>query len=527
MKNISLKHRLIIPIALLGMVALLSNILSVLNIRNVNASASNIADNYMEGKERLAAICQASMDIHQMALSHIVATDYDTMILLVQQIKEEEALLDDMLSQYEAFVVQDDRTQYESLLENYAAFKHALVHLVCASAGHKTQDAYAMANGDVAAGADAMKADIDALNASISAQTLEARSHLSGVYVFSLVVGIAAAVICVLLVLTDFRLISVYVVAPIKSILKTIQESSGRINGMTGEVLKRTQASRQSAAGLSSLAGQLSSTFQEVARNVSDINDSAGTVRQEVQAIAEECSDITAYTAQMNARADAMQQSAQSSAETTGAKTEEILSSLNDAIEKSKSVNQIKNLTGDILAIAQQTRLISLNASVEAANAGTAGKGFAMVAREVRDLSNSTQETAGRIQAINDVVTASVHNLSENARQLIDYMSQSVLKEFQAFVESGSQYKEDAAHIRRIMDDFHGQTQRLKDSMSGIADSIGTIDEAIDESASGIAGMAGNTRSLAADMEDITRRMGVNQDVVAELEKETAVFDNL
>ena len=527
MKNISLKHRLIIPIALLGMVALLSNILSVLNIRNVNASASNIADNYMEGKERLAAICQASMDIHQMALSHIVATDYDTMILLVRQIKEEEALLDDMLSQYEAFVVQDDRAQYDSLLEDYAAFKHALVHLVCASAGHKTQDAYAMANGDVAAGADAMKADIDALNASISAQTLEARSHLSGVYVFSLVVGIAAAVICVLLVLTDFRLISVYVVAPIKNILKAIQESSGRINGMTGEVLKRTQASRQSAAGLSSLAGQLSSTFQEVARNVSDINDSAGAVRQEVQSIAEECSDITAYTAQMNARADAMQQSAQSSAETTGAKTEEILSSLNDAIEKSKSVNQIKNLTGDILAIAQQTRLISLNASVEAANAGTAGKGFAMVAREVRDLSNSTQETAGRIQAINDVVTASVHNLSENARQLIDYMSQSVLKEFQAFVESGSQYKEDAAHIRRIMDDFHGQTQRLKDSMSGIADSIGTIDEAIDESASGIAGMAGNTRSLAADMEDITQRMGVNQDVVAELEKETAVFDNL
>ena len=527
MKNISLKHRLIIPIALLGMVALLSNILSVLNIRNVNASASNIADNYMEGKERLAEICQASMDIHQMALSHIVATDYDTMILLVRQIKEEEAILDDMLSQYGAFVVQDDRAQYDSLLEDYAAFKHALVHLVCASAGHKTQDAYAMANGDVAAGADAMKADIDALNASISAQTLEARSHLSGVYVFSLVVGIAAAVICVLLVLTDFRLISVYVVAPIKSILKTIQESSGRINGMTGEVLKRTQASRQSAAGLSSLAGQLSSTFQEVARNVSDINDSAGAVRQEVQAIAEECSDITAYTAQMNARADAMQQSAQSSAETTGAKTEEILSSLNDAIEKSKSVNQIKNLTGDILAIAQQTRLISLNASVEAANAGTAGKGFAMVAREVRDLSNSTQETAGRIQAINDVVTASVHNLSENARQLIDYMSQSVLKEFQAFVESGSQYKEDAAHIRRIMDDFHGQTQRLKDSMSGIADSIGTIDEAIDESASGVAGMAGNTRSLAADMEDITRRMGVNQDVVAELEKETAVFDNL
>ncbi len=527
MKNISLKHRLIIPIALLGIVALLSNILSIINIRNVNASASNIADNYMEGKEWLAEICQASMDIHKMALSHIVATDYDTMIRLVRQIKEEEALLDDMLSDYAQFVIQKDQTQYEALLNHYADFKHALVRLVCASASHKTQDAYALANGDAAECADAMKADIDALNASISAQTLEARSHLSQVYIISLIVGIAAAAACVLLVVTDFRLISVYVVIPIKNILKTIQESSGRINGMTGEVLKRTQASRRSAADLSSLAGQLSAAFQEVAGNVSSINDSAGNVHQEVQAIAEECSDITAYTARMNERAEAMQQSALSSAESTGAKAEEILYALNDAIEKSKSVNQIKNLISDILAIAQQTRLISLNASVEAANAGDAGKGFAMVAREVRELSNSTQETAGHIQEINDIVTASVNNLSENARQLIDYMSQTVLKEFHAFVESGSQYKEDAAYIRRTMDDFHGQTQRLKHSMSGIADSIGTINQAIDESASGIAGMAGNTRNLASDMEDITRRMGVNQDVVAELEKETAVFDNL
>ena len=314
MKNISLKQRLIIPIVLLGLVALLSNILSIVNIRNVNASASSIADNYMEGKSRLAEICQSSMEIHKMALSHIVATDYNTMIQLVAQIKEEEALLDDMLSEYENFVVQQDLAQYQSLMDNYTAFKHALVHLVCASASHKTQDAYAMANGDVAAFAQAMKDDIDALNASISTQTLEARAHLSTVYLVSLVVGITAAVICVLLVLTDFRLISVYVVIPIKKILNTIQDSSGRINNMTGEVLQRTQASRKSAASLSSLAEQLSATFQEVAGNVSTINASAGNVRQDVQTIAEECSAITSYTAQMNARADALQQSAQSSA---------------------------------------------------------------------------------------------------------------------------------------------------------------------------------------------------------------------
>lgn len=526
-KNISLKQRLILPIALLGIVALLSNILSVINIHNVNASASTIADNYMDGKSRLAEICQASMNIHKMALSHIVATDYDTMITLVQQIKDEEARLDGLLAEYEAYVIPEDQDRYEALLNDYASFRHSLVRLVCASAGHKTEEAYALANEETASSAGAMEADIDLLNASISKQTSEARARLSAVYLVSLFVGLAAAAACVLLVFADLKLITKYVVIPVKSILKTIQESSGRIHGLTGEVLKRTQASKGSAADLSALAEQLSATIQEVAGNVSVINDNTENVRLDVHSMAEECGSITAYSVQMNTRADEMQTSARTSAEITSAKAEEILSSLNDAIEKSRSVDQIKTLTGEILAIAQQTRLIALNASVEAANAGAAGKGFAVVAGEVRSLAHSSQETANRIQEINGVVTTAVYNLSGHAQNLIDYMNQSVLTEFQAFVQSGSRYKEDAAYIRRTMDEFYERTERLKNSMSGIADSIRTITKAIDEGAGGITGVAGNTRNLADDMEDIARRMGINQAVVEELEKKTAVFDNL
>ena len=116
MKTIRLKHRLIIPIALLGIVALLSNILSVINIRNVNASASKIADNYMDGKSRLAEISQSSMNIHKMALSHIVATDYNTMISLVEQIKEEETRLSKQLSEYADYVTPSEQKPYKSLL---------------------------------------------------------------------------------------------------------------------------------------------------------------------------------------------------------------------------------------------------------------------------------------------------------------------------------------------------------------------------------------------------------------------------
>ena len=77
------------------------------------------------------------------------------------------------------------------------------------------------------------------------------------------------------------------------------------------------------------------------------------------------------------------------------------------------------------------------------------------------------------------------------------------------------------------MGEFYEQTERLKNSVSEIADSIGTITKAIDESAEDIAGVAGNAGNLANDMEDITERMGINQEVVEGLAKETAVFDNL
>lgn len=527
MKDISLKQRLIIPIALLGIVALLSNILSIINIHNVNSSAANIADKYMDGKSRLAEISQSSMDIHKMALSHIVATDYNTMTSLVQQIKDEEALLDDMLAEYEYHIIPDDRTQYESLLSDYDSFKHALVHLVCASASHKTQDAYALANGDVASCAEAMERDIDALNTSISEQTARARTRLTVVYIISLVIAVAAVIACVSLVFTDMKLITNNVVIPIKNILGTIRGSCGRINGMTGDVLNSTQNSRKNAEGLSAFAGQLSATIQDVAGNVSVINDNARCVTADVQNMAEECSAITDYTIQMNDRADAMQQSAQNSAEAAGAKAGEILCSLNDAIEKSKSVDQIETLTAEILSIANQTRLISLNASIEAANAGPAGRGFSVVAEEISTLAYSSRETASRIQAINSGVTAAVYNLAENAQHLVDYVNQSVLKEFQAFIDSGSRYKEDADYIRRAMDGFQEQTESLKSSMSGIADSIDTITNAIDEGAGGIAGVADNARSLVNEMEDITERMDINQEVVKELEKETTVFDNL
>ena len=114
--------------------ALISNALSVFGINNVNFNASKIVDNYMVGLETLQDIRHTTTNIHKLALSHIVAMDYNTMIVVVGQIKEEEKTLETYLKEYETYVMEEEKAIYTQLLENYDSFKHALVYLVCASA---------------------------------------------------------------------------------------------------------------------------------------------------------------------------------------------------------------------------------------------------------------------------------------------------------------------------------------------------------------------------------------------------------
>lgn len=111
-KKFTIRQRLILPIILLGVVAFISNILSVFSINNVNSNASKIVDNYMVGSETLQNIRHTTTNIHKMALSHIVATDYHTMITVVAQIKEEERTLETYLNEYKKYVAGDEESIY-------------------------------------------------------------------------------------------------------------------------------------------------------------------------------------------------------------------------------------------------------------------------------------------------------------------------------------------------------------------------------------------------------------------------------
>lgn len=571
---ISTKFIILIPVFILGFVSVVSNILAVTNIKRVNANATQIANGYMSCISELGDIQKETLLIHRLGLSHIVATDLNTMISLVETIRSEQETLETYLDDFQEYVTDDNKAEYDALVSNYEGMKYELANLMAYSANNDNEAAYALANGKIADYSSAMQESIAAIRTNVSENADVAKEQLAAVYRTAIAASTASIIISVAALLATLICVFRLVIIPLlktqkeitniiedidkregdltrrvsvhanqevaavgnginvfmdklQDIFKVIVNNSTRMESVVGEVRDSVVTSNGSVSDLSALTEELSATMEEMSANASLINTNTESVKQEVDQIAERTSEINAYTREMKEHADSMEASARENMESTGAKVNEILTVLNQAIEDSKSVNQVNSLTDDILNIASQTNLLALNASIEAARAGEAGRGFSVVATEISQLAAASQEAANRIQQINRVVTEAVGNLTEHSNGLVQYMNDSILPEFETFVDAGSAYREKATHIETSMGDFTEKTEVLKKTMAEIADSINTIAHAIEEGVKGVSSAADSTQVLVGDMEDITRHMDENQHIAADLKRETEVFKKL
>ena len=570
----STKMIILIPVFVIGIISIISSILAVKNIRKVNENATQIANGYMVCIADLGSIQIETEKIHRLGLSHIVATDLDSMISLVDVIRAEQTVLDGYLSDFEQFIDDSDRENYEAILSNYEGLKYENANLMAYSANGNKEAAYALANGAISEYADKIDQNIIAIQEVVNNNADTAKQQLTKVYKYSLTVSfVTIAVSMASLLFAVFSVLKMVIVplsktkneineiidgidrregdltrrvtimenqevaavgsginlfmGKLQDIFKTIIHNSKRMETVVNEVRESVMTSNSSVSDLSALTEELSATMQEMSDNAALINSNTESVAGEVNQIAERTTEINNYTKEMKGHADSMESAARSNMESTGTKVNEILEVLNRAIEDSNSVNQVNSLTDDILNIPSQTNLLALNASIEAARAGDAGRGFAVVATEISQLAAASQEAANRIQQINSVVTQAVHNLADNANGLVQYMNESILPEFEEFVTAGSEYKNKATYIENVMNEFESKTDSLKNTMVEIQRSINTIAHAIEEGAKGVSNAADSTQVLVTDMENISNRMDENFEIATDLKKETAIFTKI
>lgn len=573
-KKLSTKLIILIPVFILGIFSIISNVMSVSNIRNVNRSAVQISEVSLKNVSGLAEIQKQTQDIHNLGLSHIIAVDLDSMIQLVEKIRSQEDALEKDLESYKIYVTPDTKKEYNDIKKNYEELKYECANVMAFSAAGKSEDAYELANGKISKCADAIESDIESIKKIVNQDANAQRQKLTSAYHSSIGTSIVTILISIAALFSAMVAVLRWVIYPLantnremneiiseidnrqgdltrrvtitnnkevasvggginafmaklQEIFRMISSNSRDLEGVVNEVRESVQTSNGSVSDLSALTEELSATMQDISDNASRINENTESVAGEVKSIAEKTIEINQYTKEMKEHAEAMEHAARENMDTTGAKVNDIVSVLSRAIEDSNSVNQVDNLTNDILNIASQTNLLALNASIEAARAGDAGKGFAVVASEISQLAAASQEAANNIQSINAIVITAVHNLADNANGLVEYMNEKILPEFQKFVESGGAYHDKATFIEGVMADFEAKTDSLQNSMDEIANSVNTISHAIEEGVSGVVSAADSTQVLVSDMDKISKKMDENFAIAEGLKKETSVFTKL
>lgn len=211
----------------------------------------------------------------------------------------------------------------------------------------------------------------------------------------------------------------------------------------------------------------------------------------------------------------------------TNAEVSRIQEILEDAVKESQNVEQINSLTNDILDIASQTNLLALNASIEAARAGEAGRGFAVVAEEIQVLADSSRNTANNIQSISHVVNEAVQKLSDSAKQMLRFVDETVLTDYDSFVSIVNQYQLDAEEMNRIFQEFSVKTSEITGTMQSMNNGINDISVSVDEGAKEVVSVADDTVKLVNALEQIKQETDKNQTISQKLQGQVNRFEKL
>ncbi len=282
--------------------------------------------------------------------------------------------------------------------------------------------------------------------------------------------------------------------------------------------------SNKNVSSVSEAMEMMAASIEEISATLDQIAAGSGGVTGEVNSVGVQVKDGVGLVSEIKERANTMHRNTIKNKDAASTILGDIQADLKHAVEESRSVERIKELTGDILSIAGQTNLLSLNASIEAARAGDAGRGFAVVADEIRGLADNSSNTANNIQTISDMVIQAVDRLATNAEKMLEFVNSSVMKDYDGFVDIVEQYERDADSVNSILVEISNNTDRINETIRGINNGINDISRAVDESAKEVAGVADSVQALAGKMEQIQEETEKNQQISVQLDSEVKRF---
>ncbi len=289
------------------------------------------------------------------------------------------------------------------------------------------------------------------------------------------------------------------IVSDLNYISEQLVNDSNILYKVTEDVNSASSDNSATNEELAASMQQVSDSTERVTENVDGINTNATSVVEKIREGTVLTTDVMNKVGEINDRT-------KHASEETIRVYDTIKNTSNQAIISAKEVQRINVLANAIQDIADQTTLLSLNASIEAARAGEAGRGFAVVAGEIGTLAAQSIQTGGDIVKIVEVVNSSVETLTQCLVDALNFLENQVMNDYSDFMSSSEEYSESTRTIGDFMSQASVEVDELKELIDQIADAMGTINESVSECSAGIFDIAQKTTDVVELTEETFNR---------------------